>query len=597
MPLECPGCKKTYGHQDLLTKHLVKCKVRQKRSKDINNLAVTLKQSGHLRGDKRRKLETLEGSSRPKKPRIEADKTRSTASTSSSQRPLSPGLAIGRDHIETMLEVNQSNFEGMNTEVDTGEQGDYLPMMEEQPELIVHTANPIENTQQESIGSMTVTKLKRTRCSTHQMHDQFPEGPAPLPPPTVTAVPQPEPQEFRRTYVQPVSVYSRDSRCRLRQEYEADGDQSVNKCARYDNQSAPSSEGTGDGEDEAEEESVNSKDSFGSGGKWFVTPTRNLSCLQEMWMPMLEILEIGKLNNLQLTEADFSKKAWRKIVLHHALIKAIPEMHECATSLGISLLDLARLLDKKCGDTRNEDVQRIKDNAQLLQPRSCSFNPSIMHEEKSKRGFNHPQIARFVCPITWLNQFDNDNDFKQKLRDGKVRPMLHDLPFFIFDKDTFDMDNLFESFICNTMLIHTRRMIFIGPKAAYTGIPSAQQGGKGNAARNRVKHMTVGTLAYLATIVYFALRSDATFHAGGGEDFDYAEFYRGLVMTMTEDATPEQLKELLLWWDRKVFPNYADQFSEDEEDMEPVVSIMISGHGLLKAQLCKAALSDSTNQQ
>ncbi|KIJ37301.1 hypothetical protein M422DRAFT_33834 [Sphaerobolus stellatus SS14] len=93
-------------------------------------------------------------------------------------------------------------------------------------------------------------------------------------------------------------------------------------------------------------------------------------------------------------------------------------------------------------------------------------------------------------------------------------------------------------------------MIFIGPKAAYTGIPSARQGGKGKAARNRVKHMTVGTLAYLATIVYFALRSDATFHAGGGDDFDYAEFYRGLLMTMTEDATPEQLKELLLWWDR-----------------------------------------------
>ncbi|KIJ50436.1 hypothetical protein M422DRAFT_245707 [Sphaerobolus stellatus SS14] len=134
-------------------------------------------------------------------------------------------------------------------------------------------------------------------------------------------------------------------------------------------------------------------------------------------------------------------------------------------------------------------------------------------------------------------------------------------------------------------------MIFIGPKAAYTGIPSARQGGKGNAARNRVKHMTVGTLAYLATIIRCYLP------CGGGEDFDYVEFYRGLVMTMTEDATPEQLKERLLWWDRKVFPNYVDQFSEDEEDMEPVVSTMISGRGLLKAQLRKAALSDSTNKQ
>ncbi|KIJ50279.1 hypothetical protein M422DRAFT_245532 [Sphaerobolus stellatus SS14] len=99
-----------------------------------------------------------------------------------------------------MLEVNQLNFEGMNTEVDTGEQRDYLLMMEEQPDLIVHTANPIKNTQPESIGSMTVTKLKHTQLSTHQMQDQLLEGPAPLPPPT--AVPQPEPQEFRQAYIQ-----------------------------------------------------------------------------------------------------------------------------------------------------------------------------------------------------------------------------------------------------------------------------------------------------------------------------------------------------------------------------------------------------------
>lgn len=50
--------------------------------------------------------------------------------------------------------------------------------------------------------------------------------------------------------------------------------------------------------------------------------------------------------------------------------------------------------------------------------------------------------------------------------------------------------------------------------------------------------------------VYYSLRSDSTFHAGGGEHFDYSEFYRGIVTTLTKDAPAAQLKELLLWWDK-----------------------------------------------
>ncbi|KIJ57375.1 hypothetical protein M422DRAFT_238967 [Sphaerobolus stellatus SS14] len=105
-------------------------------------------------------------------------------------------------------------------------------------------------------------------------------------------------------------------------------------------------------------------------------------------------------------------------------------------------------------------------------------------------------------------------------------------------------------------------------------------------------------MAYLATLVYFALNSDATFYSGGGENFNYSEFYRGIITTLTDDASPEQLKELLLWWDQKVFPNYLNDESdeEDEQVAEDILSAL-SGRVLLKAQLRKGkvAFNNSTN--
>ncbi|KIJ33290.1 hypothetical protein M422DRAFT_264844 [Sphaerobolus stellatus SS14] len=163
---------------------------------------------------------------------------------------------------------------------------------------------------------------------------------------------------------------------------QADSDQSVHKRARHEDQNPSSPESTGDGEEEEEETSGNNRDNYGFTGKWFVTPTCNYGCLYNMWTPMLEILEIGKLDNHQITEANYSKRVWRKITLYRALIKAIPELHKRAKALGVSLLDLASLLDKKRSDARNEDVQHIKDNSQLLQPKLKAFHPPLTMNDK-----------------------------------------------------------------------------------------------------------------------------------------------------------------------------------------------------------------------
>ncbi|KIJ48074.1 hypothetical protein M422DRAFT_248240 [Sphaerobolus stellatus SS14] len=185
MPLECPGCKRAYGRQDLLTKHLVKCKARQKRSKDIDDLAVTLKQTGHSQADKHRRLETLKGSGGRTKARTETYETNANASAS----------IVSKDKLSTVVERPLPPVAG--SQPDTHEQENYLWSMEEQLDPTVQAANSIENVQPETLPE---TVMERTRRTTRKILDMHPEGPAPLPP--LSPVPQPEPEEFRRTYVQ-----------------------------------------------------------------------------------------------------------------------------------------------------------------------------------------------------------------------------------------------------------------------------------------------------------------------------------------------------------------------------------------------------------
>lgn len=63
-------------------------------------------------------------------------------------------------------------------------------------------------------------------------------------------------------------------------------------------------------------------------------------------------------------------------------------------------------------DQRSTDLGSVK-HAGLgyLLPDGKSLEPSITKsEDKSMRGFNHPQIARMLCPRKKLDVFDEDPD-------------------------------------------------------------------------------------------------------------------------------------------------------------------------------------------
>jgi len=64
------------------------------------------------------------------------------------------------------------------------------------------------------------------------------------------------------------------------------------------------------------------------------------------------------------------------------------------------------------GEQKSTDLGSVKhDGLPYLLPDGSAFNPPIpKSEDKSNRGFNHPQLARMLCPAQKVKSFDKAPD-------------------------------------------------------------------------------------------------------------------------------------------------------------------------------------------
>ncbi|KAF8468742.1 hypothetical protein JB92DRAFT_2644730, partial [Gautieria morchelliformis] len=136
----------------------------------------------------------------------------------------------------------------------------------------------------------------------------------------------------------------------------------------------------------------------------------------------------------------------------------------------------------------------------FLQPADKPFIPMMGLNDKVTRGFKHPQIAHLICPVSWLEDFDQDPKFRQKLADGTRIPHPHDWPLLLFDEVTFDITNLFASFLRDEMLVRAWHMVFQG-SSSVDGRTLSKATKHGNALHHGMKSVTVNALAYIATLV------------------------------------------------------------------------------------------------
>ncbi|KAF8574494.1 hypothetical protein K439DRAFT_1624282 [Ramaria rubella] len=281
--------------------------------------------------------------------------------------------------------------------------------------------------------------------------------------------------------------------------------------------------------------------------------------------------------------------------------------------------------DRKHSTARGEDVKCIKDHAQQLCPKSTTFFPALEPDDKVTWGFKHPELAHLVCPMTWLSKFDEDPrsassriptlcpnpafNFYQSLADGKQRAHVHDWPLLLFNEELLDMDDLFTTFLHNEMLVRVHVPDMTVDLCLCCDLTISQGTWCHQWATlweiQEVRQVTVPGIAYICTLVdiiyppwvsathttqvYFALGSQEAFSAGNGDHkFDFFEFYRGLVAFVENGMPEEDRQDLLVWWNKQVFPNYVAP--EEKDCALPTI------HGLMKAQIrAQATLQESTN--
>ncbi|KAI9429453.1 hypothetical protein H4582DRAFT_1826678, partial [Lactarius indigo] len=123
-------------------------------------------------------------------------------------------------------------------------------------------------------------------------------------------------------------------------------------------------------------------------------------------------------------------------------------------------------------------------------------------------GFNHLTSGRLLCPITF--NWDNAN-VREELHRGMREITAADLPSFLWPKGVFEIHDYYKGFLHSDLLIVAYKHVFISPSSERVANRSSRGG---NAALHNIDWVTFKSIAYIATLVRFALSSNPIFVPG-----------------------------------------------------------------------------------
>ncbi|GJJ05878.1 hypothetical protein Clacol_000065 [Clathrus columnatus] len=129
--------------------------------------------------------------------------------------------------------------------------------------------------------------------------------------------------------------------------------------------------------------------------------------------------------------------------------------------------------------------------------------------------------------------------------------------------------DLLPGFLRSNALVRTFRIIFQGLSSVDCCGPSGRATKKGNVELNNMRKVTAPSIAYIATLVRFALDSASTFASGGHHGtFNYHAFYTSIVTLL---RMKEFRDSLLTWWNqRALIPNLFISYPEQVDYNETV---------------------------
>ncbi|KAG8958576.1 hypothetical protein FRC03_009006 [Tulasnella sp. 419] len=207
-------------------------------------------------------------------------------------------------------------------------------------------------------------------------------------------------------------------------------------------------------------------------------------------------------------------------------------------------------------NARASDVSTVKGGL----PSYHDFSECILTLQKTRRGYNHNETGRLLCPVhlSWDN-LEHVKRLKQGLEDTTPDVFYH----FMYEGNQGHVQTAFKGLFRGPILVKAYRAVFFGPSSVNSNATSDTRATRaGNAVLGCITSVSPSAIAYITTLVRFALSSELTFTAGDKMKYSHGGLFRAMLQVMQPtNPTPFRKKfteELLAWWNAQCFP-YVEQ--------------------------------------
>ncbi|KZV89953.1 hypothetical protein EXIGLDRAFT_771237 [Exidia glandulosa HHB12029] len=284
-------------------------------------------------------------------------------------------------------------------------------------------------------------------------------------------------------------------------------------------------------------------------------PGRHFGRTVEAFGRFLPVLEFGiyaedeASQGNPLADVDMSDEERKWDFEYKMLALLVPDLREWINEIGVKMVAIYLTNARK--NARGEDAKKVKDHLHAMR----AWTPTLVGLPKDQRGMRHDEIAGLIAPPHDRADVMSDDPIKRQAtrmlyihRQRHLDPELW--PAFLYHNFKIYPHNVWRGLLKSNILVVTAQMLLHGPRALTPGAPI---GGRSNAVLNDMSEMTIPTICYAATLLYFALSSDTEFQpvpAPGG--FAYKAFYDGLKQHI-ESQPDERRQALLAWWNARVF--------------------------------------------
>ncbi|KIJ10469.1 hypothetical protein PAXINDRAFT_86064 [Paxillus involutus ATCC 200175] len=256
------------------------------------------------------------------------------------------------------------------------------------------------------------------------------------------------------------------------------------------------------------------------------------------------LMSEGTIDDESLTAVERKEYA-----IFKELLRMVPGLEaRLMTSSKEEIMLVGELVQKGINGARADDTKGMKSTIiDWITPKGQSLNPHIPHNVKSRQGFNHERTGVLLCPagLDWDN-----NETRMKLVNGQIQVAGDQWLIFLYTNYTYNAKDPWNGLLRSGLLISAFKHIFTSPSSVDQE-PKATR--SGNARIHGMQAVTKASIGYTR----FALTSAQVFSRTDLVT-DSERFYCSIVELLEDPEEKDKVDQLLMWWNRQIFPLYSD---------------------------------------